>query len=52
MLAKDCAEALALVERGDAVALALDDILLFGLHANAANPAALEVVGDALQVEP
>lgn len=52
VLAKDYAEALALVERGDAVALALDDILLFGLRANAANPAALEVVGDTLQVEP
>ena len=52
VLAKDYAEALALVERGDAVALALDDILLFGLRANAANPASLEVVGDTLQVEP
>lgn len=52
VLGKDYAEALALVERGDAVALALDDILLFGLRANAANPAALEVVGDTLQIEP
>ena len=52
VLGKDYAEALALVERGDAVALALDDVLLFGLRANAANPAALEVVGDTLQVEP
>jgi glutamate/aspartate transport system substrate-binding protein len=52
VLAKDYAEALAIVERGDALALALDDILLFGLRANAANPTALEVVGDALQVEP
>jgi ABC-type amino acid transport substrate-binding protein len=52
VLAKDYADALALVERGDAVALALDDILLFGLRANAANPAALDVVGDTLQVEP
>jgi ABC-type amino acid transport substrate-binding protein len=52
VLGKDYSEGLALVERGDAVALALDDILLFGLRANAANPAALEVVGDTLQVEP
>lgn len=52
VLGKDYAEGLALVERGDAVALALDDILLFGLRANAANPSALAVVGDTLQVEP
>ena len=30
----------------------MDDILLFGLIANAKNPAELEVVGDSLQVEP
>lgn len=52
VLGKDYAEALALVERGAAVALALDDILLFGLRANAADPAAFEVVGETLQVEP
>jgi len=52
VLGKDYADGLALVERGDAVALALDDILLFGLRANAANPSALAVVGDTLQVEP
>ena len=52
VLGKYYADGLALVERGDAVALALDDILLFGLRANAANPSALAVVGDTLQVEP
>lgn len=52
VLGKDYAEGLALVERGTAVALALDDILLFGLRAGAANPASLEVVGETLQVEP
>lgn len=52
VLGKGYAEALALVERGAAVALALDDILLFGLRANAADPAAFEVVGETLQVEP
>lgn len=52
ILAKDYAESLQLVERGEAVAVALDDILLYGLRANAENPAALEVVGDMLQVEP
>ena len=35
-----------------AAALALDDVLLFGLRANADQPATLEVVGEALQVEP
>lgn len=41
-----------MVERGAAVALALDDILLFGLRANAADPASWEVVGETLQTEP
>lgn len=49
---KDYAEALSLVERGAAVALALDDILLFGLRANSADPAGWEVVGETLQTEP
>ena len=35
-----------------AFAFATDDILLYGLKANAANPAAFEVVGEAIQVEP
>jgi len=50
--AKDYAEALQLVADGRAVALALDDVLLFGLRANSNDPAAFEVVGDTLQVEP
>ena len=52
ILGKDHADALLLVESDRAVAFAMDDILLFGLIANAKNPAALEVVGDSLQVEP
>lgn len=52
VLAKDYAESLALLENNRAAALALDDILLFGLRANARDPAALSVVGDTLQVEP
>ena len=52
VLAKDYAESLALLENNSAAALALDDILLFGLRANAKDPAALSVVGDTLQVEP
>lgn len=49
---KDYADALQLVETGRASALALDDVLLYGLRANSANPAALEIVGETLQVEP
>ncbi|CAN7310994.1 transporter substrate-binding domain-containing protein [Variovorax sp. LjRoot130] len=52
VLGKDHADAFLLVESDRAVAFAMDDILLFGLIANAKNPAEFEVVGDALQVEP
>ncbi|MET0542430.1 MAG: transporter substrate-binding domain-containing protein [Variovorax sp.] len=50
--AKDHADALLLVESDRATAFAMDDILLFGLKANAKAPAELEVVGESLQVEP
>ena len=49
---KDHADAALLVETDRAAAFAMDDILLFGLKANAKDPAMLEVVGDSLQVEP
>jgi ABC-type amino acid transport substrate-binding protein len=49
---KDYDDAFQLVESGRAVALALDDILLYGLMANSQDPSSLEVVGTALQVEP
>ena len=49
---KDHADAAMLVETGRADAFAMDDILLFGLKANAKDPAALNVVGESLQVEP
>jgi ABC-type amino acid transport substrate-binding protein len=52
VLGKDHDDSLLLVETDRAVAFAMDDILLFGLMANSKNPAALEVVGDSLQVEP
>ena len=52
VLGKDHADAFLLVESDRAVAFAMDDILLFGLIANAKNPADFEVVGEALQVEP
>ena len=52
ILGKDHDDSLLLVESDRAVAFAMDDILLFGLMANSKNPAALQVVGDPLQVEP
>ena len=50
--AKDHAESALLVQQGRADAFGMDDILLYGLRASAANPAELAVVGEALQVEP
>lgn len=52
VLGKDHDDSLLLVENDRALAFAMDDILLFGLMANSKNPAALQVVGDSLQVEP
>lgn len=52
VLGKDYDDSLLLVENDQAVAFAMDDILLFGLMANSKNPGSLEVVGDTLQVEP
>jgi glutamate/aspartate transport system substrate-binding protein len=50
--AKDHAESQLVVASGRADAFAMDDILLYGLAASAANPAEWAVVGDAIQVEP
>ncbi|QHI98717.1 transporter substrate-binding domain-containing protein [Xylophilus rhododendri] len=50
--AKDHAESALLVESGRADAFAMDDILLYGIKANAQAPDSLAVVGEALQVEP
>ncbi|MEK8031101.1 amino acid ABC transporter substrate-binding protein [Ideonella sp. DXS29W] len=52
MAAKDHAESALLVQQGRADAFGMDDILLYGLRASAANPAELAVVGEPLQVEP
>lgn len=49
---KDYADAFNMVETDQAVAFAMDDILLFGLMANSKNPAMFEVVGNTLQQEP
>lgn len=50
--AKDHAESMLLVQQGRADAFGMDDILLFGLRANAQNPAEWVVVGEPIQVEP
>ncbi len=52
LAAKDHAESQLVVQSGRADAFAMDDILLYGLRASAANPAEWAVVGEALQVEP
>ena len=50
--AKDHAEAFAMVATGKADAFAMDDVLLYGLRANAASPRDFKVIGDAMTVEP
>ena len=50
--AKDHSESQLVVQSGRADAFAMDDILLYGLAASAANPAEWAVVGEAIQVEP
>lgn len=52
MAGKDHADAMLMVDVDRAAAFAMDDILLYGLVANAKNPADWKVVGEALQVEP
>lgn len=50
--APDHARAVEMVEKGEADAFVMDDVLLFGLAANRPNPAALKVVGKFLTTEP
>ena len=45
-------QALERVERGDADAFAMDDVLLYGLAATRPNPKALKVVGRFITIEP
>lgn len=45
-------QALEMVERGEADAFAMDDVLLYGLAATRPNPKALKVVGRFLTIEP
>lgn len=50
--APDHARALEMVEKGEADAFAMDDVLLYGLKAGRSNPAAFKVVGKFLTTEP
>lgn len=49
---KDHAEALLLLESGRVAAYASDDVILYGARSTSKNPQALDIVGEALQVEP
>jgi ABC-type amino acid transport substrate-binding protein len=50
--AKDHDEAFAMLERGEAHAFAMDDILLYSLRATAKDPKQWAVVGEFITVEP
>ncbi|GKT22072.1 amino acid ABC transporter substrate-binding protein [Acidovorax sp. SUPP3334] len=50
--APDHAKAVEMVEKGEADAFAMDDVLLYGLASNRPNPAALKVVGKFITTEP
>jgi ABC-type amino acid transport substrate-binding protein len=50
--APDHARALEMVEKGEADAFLMDDVLLFGLAANRPDPKALKVVGRFVTTEP
>jgi ABC-type amino acid transport substrate-binding protein len=50
--AKDSAEAFALLAEGKAAGFLMDDIVLYGLRATAADPKAFAVVGEFTTVEP
>lgn len=49
---RDHAESFGMVEKGEAEAFVMDDVLLFGLRANAQNPDGFVIAGDALSLEP
>jgi glutamate/aspartate transport system substrate-binding protein len=50
--APDHAKAVEMVEKGEAEAFVMDDVLLYGLAANQPDPKALKVVGKFLTTEP
>jgi ABC-type amino acid transport substrate-binding protein len=49
---KDHFQSMSLVEKGEADAFVMDDVLLYVLRANAMQPHLYEIVGDPLTVEP
>jgi ABC-type amino acid transport substrate-binding protein len=49
---RDHAESFAMVEEGRAEAFTMDDVLLYGLRANASRPENFVIVGDLLSTEP
>jgi glutamate/aspartate transport system substrate-binding protein len=49
---KDHDESFAILERGEADAFAMDDILLYGLRANAKDPSRWAIVGEFISIEP
>lgn len=49
---KDHGDSFAMVERGEAQAFPMDDVLLYGLRASATHPEAFTVLGDQLSTEP
>ncbi|HEY0847758.1 MAG TPA: amino acid ABC transporter substrate-binding protein [Noviherbaspirillum sp.] len=49
---RDHAESFGMVEKGEAEAFPMDDVLLYGLRANAQKPDDFVIVGDALSAEP
>jgi ABC-type amino acid transport substrate-binding protein len=49
---RDHAESFSMVEKGQAEAFPMDDVLLYGLRANSQNPGNFVVVGDTLSAEP
>lgn len=49
---RDHAESFGMVEKGEAESFPMDDVLLFGLRANAQKPDDFIIVGDALSAEP
>lgn len=50
--AKDHAEAFNKIADGSAAAFAMDDVLLYGMRANAANPLDYAIIGKPMTVEP
>lgn len=48
----DHAESFSKVEKGEAEAFTMDDVLLYGFRANAKSPNSFEIVGDPLSTEP